>query len=199
MIDRGFVAGGGDIAHQFNYLLAMVIVLALGDRLPLLFRVDARREGDRRHPRRGARQSAAPRAALLRGEPAVGDRLAGDLRHGADRAGRRHHRLASLCATSCSASAGSSICLPGADADRMAAGRHPADHPADRPVRAPGPQGLAQQPGPDRRSRLDRCRNSRGDEDRSGVRPGRARERPFRRGEARLRHREAAHPTARDA
>src|ERR1044072_1688654 len=29
VIDRGFVAGGGNIAHQFNYLFAMVIVLAL--------------------------------------------------------------------------------------------------------------------------------------------------------------------------
>jgi ATP-binding cassette subfamily B protein len=29
VIDRGFVAGGGNIAHQFNYLFAMVILLAL--------------------------------------------------------------------------------------------------------------------------------------------------------------------------
>jgi ATP-binding cassette subfamily B protein len=29
VIDRGFVAGGGNIAHQFNYLFAMVVVLAL--------------------------------------------------------------------------------------------------------------------------------------------------------------------------
>ena len=29
VIDRGFVAGGGNIAHQFNYLFGMVILLAL--------------------------------------------------------------------------------------------------------------------------------------------------------------------------
>jgi ATP-binding cassette subfamily B protein len=28
VIDRGFVAGGGNIAHQFNYLFLMVVVLA---------------------------------------------------------------------------------------------------------------------------------------------------------------------------
>ena len=93
VIDQGFVAGGGDIAPQFHYLLADRRRARARDRLPLLFRLDARRAGGRRHPRRGARQSAAARAALLRGEPAVRDRLAAHLRHGGDRDGGRLDRL----------------------------------------------------------------------------------------------------------
>src|SRR6185295_5973766 len=37
VIDKGFVAGGGDISQQFNYLFGMVIVLAVATALRFYF------------------------------------------------------------------------------------------------------------------------------------------------------------------
>ena len=143
-----------------------------GDRLPLLLRLDARRAGHRRHPRRGARQSAAPRAALLRGEPAVRDRLADHRRHRGDRDGRRLDRLGRAAQHRARRRRDHLSVRAGAGARNLAGDRHPADRDSDRRARPARPQHLAQQPGPDRRPRHDRRRDAGRDEDRPGVRPG---------------------------
>ncbi len=153
-----------------------------GDRDPLLLRLDARREGRRRHPHRAARQHAAPRAALLRGEPALGDRLADHRRHRGDRDGGRRHRLAGAEEPGDGRRRHRLSVHAGAADDAGAGDRHSVDRGAGRAARPAGAQHLALQPGPDRRSRHDRRRDAGRDEDRPGVRPGEAREQPLPRG-----------------
>ena len=79
MIDSGFAGGAGadgDIARWFQYLLMLVVVMAVATALRFYFVSLARRAHRRRHPPRGAAQPAAPRARLLRGKPPVRNRLA---------------------------------------------------------------------------------------------------------------------------
>ena len=142
VIDRGFVAGGGSIANQFNYLFVDGDRAGGGDRLPLLFRLDARREGNRRHARRGARQSASlePRffeenrpseiASRVTSDTAVIEIVVGSTVSVALQQHRARRRRDHLSVHA------------GADADDLAADRHPAHRDADRHPRAPGSQHL---------------------------------------------------------
>ena len=80
----------------FEYLLLLVVVMAIATAVRYLFRLLARRAHRRGHPPRGAPQPAPPVARLLRGEPPGRDHLADHGRHDDHRTGRRHHRLGRL-------------------------------------------------------------------------------------------------------
>ncbi len=200
IIDRGFAGSGGDIGRWFQYLLMIVVVHGDRHRASLLFRLLARRAGRRRRARGGAAQPAPPRAQLLRGEPAVGDRLAAHRRHDDHRAGGRHHHLGGAAQHRHGDRRDRLSVRLGAEADRDAAARNPARRPPDRVPRPPHPQRLALEPGPGRRGRRDGRRGARRDEDRPGLRPGGARGEPLRRGgRASLPDRAAAdHPSRGD-
>ena len=122
-------------------------------------------------------EPAAPRPALLRGEPPVRDRLAPDLGHHADRAGGRHHRLGRAAQHASPADRRHRLSVRAQPQARRAADASASrwsSLPIDpaRPARA---QLLAHLPGPHRRYRRDRHRDAGRDEDRPGVRAGSAR------------------------
>ena len=99
------------VGTAFKFLLVIVVVLAAATAMRFFFVswIGERTVADLRIAVQ--KNLLTPAAALLRGEPAVGDRLAADRRHRDPRADRRLQRFDRACATSPPASAASLICF----------------------------------------------------------------------------------------
>ena len=172
VIDRGFAAGGGNVTHQFNYLFAMVIVLALATALRFYFvsmlgekviadiRSAVHDNLLRLEPRFFEENRPSEIASRVTSDTAVIEMVVGS--------------TVSVALRNIVLGIGGIIYLF-ALAPRLAAwmlvGIPLVVVPLDRD-RATGADDLADQPGPDRRSGLDRRRNAGRDEDRPGLRPG---------------------------
>ena len=172
VIDRGFVAGGGNIANQFNYLFAMVIVLALatacrfyfvsmlGEKVIADIRAAVHDNLLRLEPRFFEENRPSEIASRVTADTAVIEIVVGS--------------TVSVALRNIVLGVGGIIYLftLAPALDRLAPDRHSADRDPDRAARPAGADDLAHEPGPDRRSGLDRRRDSGGDEDRPGLRPG---------------------------
>ena len=168
------------------------------DRGAVLFRVVAGRADRRRCARRGAIELVAAGARLVRGKSPVGNRIAADCRHCADRNGCRHHGIGRAAQFADRRRWRGIVvllrCGPGGHADD----RHSRRRPAARVARPPGARSFAVEPGPHRRYRRDGGRNPVGDEGRPGILAGAPRSRAVRRrGRSRVRCGEAPHPDPR--
>ena len=132
-----------------------------GDRHALFLRVVDRRAHRRRPAHRGSEEPADPAAPLLRGEPAVGDRLAADRRHRDPRAGRRLQRF-DRAEEHRHRARRHRLSVPAvAQAGRVHGDRHPVGLRSGGLLRPPDPQPQPLVAGPHRRRRLDRVRDAR--------------------------------------
>ena len=134
-----------------------------GDGDPVQASSPCRRARRRGRAHRRPRESAASRAALLRGEPSFRNRLAAHRGHRVDRDRRRQRGLGGAAQQRDGSRRHRLSIHPVARAHRPAPARHPADHRTDRLPRTTRPPDLAIRPrtGSRTSARLPRRRSAR--------------------------------------